>query len=75
VILRINLSRVPARQVVGLVADVELLAGFADGLRLTQQNVGFPKLVNDFFGMVQISSGGGLPLLIWTQNFRLGQYR
>jgi hypothetical protein len=26
-----------------------------------------------FFGMVQISSGGFLPLLIWTRNFRLGQ--
>jgi hypothetical protein len=25
-----------------------------------------------FFGMVQISSGGFLPLLIWTRNFRLG---
>jgi c-di-GMP-binding flagellar brake protein YcgR len=26
-----------------------------------------------FFGMVQISSGGFLPLLIWTSYFRLGQ--
>jgi hypothetical protein len=26
-----------------------------------------------FFGMVQISSGGFLPLSIWTRNFRLGQ--
>jgi hypothetical protein len=28
-----------------------------------------------FFGMVQISSRGFLPLLIWTRNFRLGQHR
>jgi hypothetical protein len=28
-----------------------------------------------FFGMVQISSGGFLPLSIWTSYFRLGQRR
>jgi hypothetical protein len=27
-----------------------------------------------FFGMVQISSGGFLPILIWTSYFRLGQH-
>jgi hypothetical protein len=29
--------------------------------------------VDDFFGMVQISSVGFLPLSIWTRYFRLGQ--
>jgi hypothetical protein len=41
---------------------------------MAQQNVGFPKLVGDFFGMVQISSVGFLPLSIWTSYFRLGQH-
>ena len=55
-----------------MVADTNLLTGLADGFPLAQRYLGFPKLVNDFFGMVQISSGAFLVLSIWTRYFRLG---
>jgi hypothetical protein len=40
---------------------------------LLPAHVSFSKLVNGFFGMVQISSRGFLPLSIWTSYFRLGR--
>ncbi len=46
-----------APAIVGLVADTDLLAGLADGFPLAQQNVGFPKLVDDLFGVCGADPG------------------
>jgi len=40
------------------------LAGLADGFSVAQQNVGFPKLVNDLFGVVPFLRHGS-DLLSW----------
>jgi hypothetical protein len=46
-----------APAIVALVADTDLLAGLADGFPLTEQNVGFPELVDDLFGTAPDISG------------------
>jgi hypothetical protein len=58
---------------VGLVADTDLLAGLAFGFPMAEQNVGFPKLVNNLFGVLPFLWHGS-DLLGWPfATFDLGQ--